>query len=226
MTHHEIVDNAHPGPTGDELVTCAIVGFDRLFRDLMGAMLRLRRGLRVLVQPDDAEAALDVVALNMPDILIVDGIGLARSALIDLELALTARPQVRVVVIVPTARTPSPTDWIGNHDFVVVGKDESFETFLERLESLVPERLADTAPAIGTETRHKPLTNREAEVVALMGEGLTTKEIARRLGRSVHTIQTHRKRIGEKLGRLGSALHWRVVGHRETYFRGRQSRQT
>jgi DNA-binding NarL/FixJ family response regulator len=222
----DIREGADRGPAGDGLFTCAIIGFDRLFRDLVGSMLRLRRGLRILVQAEGLEAAGGTFVRALPDILVVDGVGLSTSALIDLELALATRPNVRVVVIDPTKRNSTRPDWIREHAFVVVGRDESFETFLERLESLFPELLASTALAGGTPTRHKPLTDREAEVVALMGEGLTTKEIARRLGRSVHTIQTHRKRIGEKLGRLGSALHWRVVGHRETYFRGHERLRT
>lgn len=214
-----IREGADRGPAGDGLFTCAIIGFDRLFRDLVGSMLRLRRGLRILMQADGLEAAGGALARAAPDILVVDGAGLSPSALVDLELALATRPDARVVVIAPTARNPTRPEWLREHAFVIVGRDESFEILLERLESLFPELLAETALAGGSPSRHRPLTDREAEVVALMGEGLTTKEIARRLGRSVYTIQTHRKRIGEKLGRLGSALHWRVVGHRETYFR-------
>lgn len=226
MSVHDIQGGVDRGPGGDGLLTCGIIGFDELYRDLLGAMLRLRRGLRIHVPADGSGASSDTFARDIPDILVVDGGGLSPSALLDLEHALAARPDVRIVVIAPSARNPSRPDWIRGHECVVVGRDESFETLLERLESLFPERVAATALEYGGQTRHKPLTNREAEVVALMGEGLTTKEIARRLGRSVHTIQTHRKRIGEKLGRLGSALHWRVVGHRETYFRCAQELQT
>jgi DNA-binding NarL/FixJ family response regulator len=222
----DIREGSDRGPASDGLLTCAIIGFDQLVRDLIGSMLRLRRGLRILVQAEGLETAGDIEARALPDILVVDGAGLSPSALFDLELALATRPDVRVVVIAPTTRNATRPDWIRAQAYVVVGHDESFEILLERLESLFPELLAETALAGGSPTRHRPLTDREAEVVALMGEGLTTTEIARRLGRSVHTIQTHRKRIGEKLGRLGSALHWRVVGHRETYFRGHERLRT
>ncbi|MBL4590919.1 MAG: PAS domain-containing protein [Phycisphaerales bacterium] len=43
------------------------------------------------------------------------------------------------------------------------------------------------------------LTNREIEVLALMGHGLRQKQNAEKLHRSVSTIDRHRERIGEKL---------------------------
>ncbi len=44
------------------------------------------------------------------------------------------------------------------------------------------------------------LSDRELEVLALLGQGLSIKEIARLLFRSEHTIVSHRKAIGAKLG--------------------------
>lgn len=44
------------------------------------------------------------------------------------------------------------------------------------------------------------LSPRELEVLALMGRGLRSKEIAASLNRSVSTIEGHRERIGAKLG--------------------------
>lgn len=43
------------------------------------------------------------------------------------------------------------------------------------------------------------LTNRELEVLALMGQGLRAKEIAKELCRSVSTVDNHRDNIGLKL---------------------------
>jgi DNA-binding NarL/FixJ family response regulator len=44
------------------------------------------------------------------------------------------------------------------------------------------------------------LTNREREVLQLFAEGKTTKQIASCLYVSVKTIETHRKKIMDKLG--------------------------
>ncbi|MCH8152500.1 MAG: helix-turn-helix transcriptional regulator [Planctomycetes bacterium] len=44
------------------------------------------------------------------------------------------------------------------------------------------------------------LSERELEVLALIGEGLSTTKIARRLHRTVKTVEWHRAAIGRKLG--------------------------
>ncbi|HEV3344801.1 MAG TPA: response regulator transcription factor [Pirellulales bacterium] len=49
------------------------------------------------------------------------------------------------------------------------------------------------------------LTQRELEVFDLIGSGRATKQIARQLRLSVHTIETYRERIRNKLGDLDGA---------------------
>jgi DNA-binding CsgD family transcriptional regulator len=44
------------------------------------------------------------------------------------------------------------------------------------------------------------LTARELEILKLIGVGLSTAEIAKKLGRSVKTVEWHRVSLGEKLG--------------------------
>jgi two-component system, NarL family, response regulator NreC len=48
--------------------------------------------------------------------------------------------------------------------------------------------------------RPKPLSPRESEVLALLAQGHTNHEAADRLSLSVKTIETHRKRLSDKLG--------------------------
>lgn len=49
------------------------------------------------------------------------------------------------------------------------------------------------------------LTRREMEVLALIGEGLSTQEIAARLGRTPKTVEWHRSALGRKLN-LGTKI--------------------
>ena len=46
----------------------------------------------------------------------------------------------------------------------------------------------------------KPLTSREREVLQLVAEGLSSKEIAVSLGVSTRTVESHRAKLMEKLG--------------------------
>ena len=55
-------------------------------------------------------------------------------------------------------------------------------------------------PAPGRTTAVTPLTAREVQVLALVAEGHSTKEIAALLGISYKTADSHRSRIMEKLG--------------------------
>ncbi|MEK7408334.1 MAG: response regulator transcription factor [Acidobacteriota bacterium] len=53
--------------------------------------------------------------------------------------------------------------------------------------------------------RYEMLTERERQIYHLLAEGHSSKEIATRLGISVHTAETHRTHIMEKLGLHGIA---------------------
>ncbi len=55
------------------------------------------------------------------------------------------------------------------------------------------------------ERRAELLTERERQVLSLLAEGSTSKEVAQRLGLSTKTVENHRARILEKLGVANTA---------------------
>ena len=59
--------------------------------------------------------------------------------------------------------------------------------------------LAPEAKPSQAQTGIAALTSREREVLALLAEGLANKEVARRLGISVRTAETHREHLSHKL---------------------------
>jgi DNA-binding NarL/FixJ family response regulator len=72
--------------------------------------------------------------------------------------------------------------------------DDLYERLLSELRSAHRRNEPTGTPTTGT------LTQREAEVMTLVAEGLTNKEIARRLGVSVNTVKKHLKNAFEKRG--------------------------
>jgi DNA-binding NarL/FixJ family response regulator len=61
-------------------------------------------------------------------------------------------------------------------------------------------RGADREPAAGESAPARGITPRQTEVVRLLAEGKTNKEVAQTLGISVKTAETHRTQIMHKLG--------------------------
>jgi DNA-binding CsgD family transcriptional regulator len=62
--------------------------------------------------------------------------------------------------------------------------------------------------AVGEPLDHDPaetLSNRELEVFEMIGQGMTTQQIARKLDISPRTVETHRKKIKTKLNLANSA---------------------
>jgi DNA-binding NarL/FixJ family response regulator len=77
-----------------------------------------------------------------------------------------------------------------------------FSPAVARLFQDVHSRLSQ---ATQVEDRYDLLTERERQVYQLLAEGNSNKEIANRLNLSLHTVETHRARIMEKLDIHGAA---------------------
>ena len=70
------------------------------------------------------------------------------------------------------------------------------------------EPVSRDSPAGG---QPRPLSRREAEVLRLLAQGHTNREAADRLAVSVKTIETHRKRLSDKLGLKSRAQLFRYA---------------
>ena len=88
---------------------------------------------------------------------------------------------------------------------------EAFAAAWAQGQALAPERLLEAAqraaeargaqaPGVAARRRPSPLTPREQEVAALVGQGLTNREIAARLVIAEHTAENHVVHILNKLG--------------------------
>jgi DNA-binding NarL/FixJ family response regulator len=154
-----------------------------------------------------AEAALDVSArVARADVIVVDtGVSPAfayeaiRSLTVDTPvLALTASDDTLPAIAAGASgalHRDSPGD-------LVLAAAAALHSGLAVFDRSFVSRLVPTAPARAeaAEAEREELTPREQEVLALLAEGLSNKEIASRLDISDHTAKFHVNSILQKMG--------------------------
>jgi DNA-binding CsgD family transcriptional regulator len=108
---------------------------------------------------------------------------------------------------------------IGLDPIVIVDEElapASQSVITVRPPAICPDSDSDVADmnAVTNQVRMDALSKREREVFDLMAQGYTHREIAKKLFVSVKTLETHRTRIGEKLGcrNLREIMHSAMVG--------------
>jgi DNA-binding NarL/FixJ family response regulator len=191
----------------------ALVEDIRLLRDGIVMMLR-SEGFRVVAAIRSGEDAVRQILGAEPKLVLLDAsLGNQEGPRIARAVTQTA-PAVKVVVI---DMRPAQDDVI---DFVRAGvsgfilRDATSEEIVATLRTVangltvLPPRLAgvvfsylasQAAPARCTDRGGGRLTLRENEVIRLIAEGATNKEIASRLHIAVHTVKSHVHSVLEKL---------------------------
>jgi DNA-binding NarL/FixJ family response regulator len=201
---------------------------NRLLREGLEAMIRAQQEFKILASSSDAETVLRTVREAKPDVVLVD-FGLEDYD--SLTLTATVRtevPEARVIVmgILPLQEDVANFVQAGASGFVM--KDASFDEFFATIRAVadgaevLPPALTNTLfsqIARGTVSGHSAsilesvrLTGRERQVVELLGEGLSNKEIAARLQIAVHTVKSHVHNVLEKLA-LRSRLEVAAYTH-------------
>lgn len=87
------------------------------------------------------------------------------------------------------------------------------------LSARIADRILKSPKSLDEKSGIESLSDRELEVFEMVGQGLSTREIANRLHLSIKTIETHRENIKKKLS-LGSnlelirqAVHWTLQNY-------------
>ncbi|HZW33518.1 MAG TPA: response regulator transcription factor, partial [Isosphaeraceae bacterium] len=190
--------------------TILIVDDHAVVRAGIRALLNDVPDLTVIGEAATAREALDLTRLLRPDFVLLD-ITLPDGSGLDLIPSLvTTAPGVRIIVLTMHEGEEYFFQALraGAAGYVVKSGDAehilaALRAVLEGGVYLYPT-LARTL--VGRHLREQgdrappDLSPREQEVLRLIAEGLSNKEIAARLSISVTTAQTHRNRIMEKLG--------------------------
>ena len=200
------------------MITVAIVDDNRLVRDALAGLLNDLPDVRGVAAPVADAAFLDA---TKPDVLLLDvGLGDDDSLRLAGEIASHApATQIIIMDLIPMHDDIAQFVNAGVSGFVL--KDATFDEFVATIravaagDKVLPPRMtrslfsqiAEAADSRGREEvlEDVRMTRREREVIELIGEGLSNKEIAQRLNIAADTVKSHVRNVMEKL-----ALHTRL----------------
>jgi DNA-binding NarL/FixJ family response regulator len=175
----------------------------------MRSLLKDISGVQVVAEASNGREAVELVDKHQPHIVLMD---IAMSGLNGLEAAeriLKAHPKCKVIILSmhSTEEYVTKALHIGVSGYLI--KDAATAELELALRAVVRGEKY-LSPAISThlidqfkgrpeETAPETLTPRQREILQLIAEGHTTKEIATTLGLSLKTVDTHRTQLMERL---------------------------
>ncbi len=202
-------------------IALVLIDDNRLLREGIVAMVHTQTGFKVLAASADATEALQKVREAKPDIVLID-FGLEDHDSLSLTATMHAEvPEAKVIVMGLQPLQEDVANYVraGASGFVM--KDASFEVFFKTIRAVaegaqvLPTQLTSSLFSqivrnAGAKDKARVvaavrLTSRERQVIDLLGEGLSNKEISNRLHIAVHTVKSHVHNVLEKL-----ALHSRL----------------
>jgi len=182
-----------------------------LVRAGLRALLRSIDGIEVVAEADDGREALHLVGTQQPDVVLMDVAmpemnGLEATARVSKEF-----PSVRVIILSMHANEEYVLQALRAGAAGYVLKDSGVselelalksvsrgETYLSPAVS--KHVVADYVRRVGGESNSlEHLTPRQREILQLLAEGRSMKEIAQLLFISIKTVETHRAQLMERL---------------------------
>jgi two-component system, NarL family, response regulator DevR len=213
-------------PSSDT-ITVAIIDDNRLVREAIVAMLNRLPDMHGVCS-DVADSAF--LAETKPQVLLLD-VGLRDQDSLALAATLQqGNPGAKIIVmdLLPVNEEIREFVNAGVSGFVL--KDATFDELVGTIrsvaagEKVLPPRMTESLfsqiarEAEGQEraqvVEDVRMTRREREVIELIGEGLSNKEIAQRLNIATHTVKSHVRNVMEKLA-LHTRLQIAAYSHRE-----------
>jgi len=200
------------------MITVAIVDDNRLVREALAAMLDRLPDVHVVAAEVADPAFMDEAK---PDVVLLD-VGLRDEDSLGVAAALSRHaPAAKVIVMDLIPMNEDIVQFVNAGVSGFVLKDATFDEFVATIRTVaaggkvLPPRMTESlfsqiltsADARGHEhvLEDVRMTRREREVIELIGEGLSNKEIAQRLNIASHTVKSHVRNVMEKL-----ALHTRL----------------
>jgi two-component system, NarL family, nitrate/nitrite response regulator NarL len=176
-----------------------------LVRDGLRARLESVPDLRVVAEAADADTAEASALLERPDLVLMD-IGLRGANGIEAtRRLLAAQPELRVIVLSMHDAPATMRQAMAAGAKAYLLKDCPADEIVRMIRAVMSGQVLQPAALdVVPDTTLGPsgkanLTPREREVLLLIAEGLSSKDIGDRLAMGVRTVETHRMHLRRKL---------------------------
>lgn len=190
----------------------AVVDDHRLVREGLVARLECLDGIEIVGEGQDGREAVELCSVTHPDIVLMD---IGMPVLNGIDATRLVRQECRGTRVIALSmhsekRFVSEALRAGVSGYVL--KDDAFDELAEAIRTVadggvylspgVQEAIVSDYAGVlgGSAMPRSELTPREREVLQMVAEGMTTKQVAARLHLNVKTVETHRRQVMEKIG--------------------------
>ena len=204
------MEKPHPAP---KIARILLVDDHPLVRQGLTDLLQREPGFKICGEAETHQDAIEAIEATRPDLAIVD-LNLKNSHGLELIKDIHARfPNVRVLVVTVQDEMLHADRAMRAGASGYITKDEATINVVQavrqvlrgefivspKIAAQMAARLAGHPNGDGSSPSHDRLSDRELEILGLIGDGLGRQQIADRLHLDVNTVETYRARIREKL---------------------------
>jgi two-component system response regulator NreC len=184
----------------------------KIFREGLRALLEKQRGIEVVAEAKDGLEAVHFAQKLIPDVVIMDVAMPEKNGMEATRETLEVLPKTKVIALSMHSDRRFVLQMLKAGAVGYLLKDSAFEELAAAIQAVVSgqtylsPKITDVVikEYLHSQARSEAsvftiLTHREREVLQLLAEGKSTKEIAATLHVSVKTIETHRQQVMDKL---------------------------
>ena len=190
-----------PPPPLDAAVTVVVARFDDVFANGLRSLLRGDRGLAIVAEDVEQRRIGVVLRAHRPSVAILDAGSLVKLA--DVRELTVRYPSTRLVVLGNGLSSIECAQLLAFGAGACLGRDAQARDVLNAIHlvsrglQLAPRASRGDSPPSGAGGL---LTRRETEVLPLLQQRRSNRQIALALGIGVETVRTHARNIYRKLG--------------------------
>lgn len=189
-----------------------IVDDHRIVREGLRSLLEKETDIEVVAETEDASRALNIVKNVTPDVVIMDVVMPSMDGIEATRRILSKVPTVKIIALSMHSDQRFINEMLRAGASGYLLKDCAFEELSEAIRSVTVNQMYITPRVVDTLVKYHfsqtakrqtsalaTLTSRQYEVLQLLAEGKTARDIARQMSLSVKTIESHRQHISKKL---------------------------